>query len=157
MGQQLCGGCYQSVVVLPHVYVCLCVREWSLGAVFLSPCSLIRCVKAPLNDGLLCQCSLRRINLFHWFLFRQNASICRFPPLSWRLPTIIDGNGLRQINPFLVKITANNPWLCLMNVNSREAWFWQPQWALAPGESLHSTWTKLEPTYITCSQFRMDW
>lgn len=128
--------------------VCMCVpmcaSERSLGALSLSPGSLIRCVKAPLNDGLLCQCGLRRINLFHWFLFRQNASVCCFPPPSRRLPAIIDGNGLRQINPFLVKIAANNPWLCLMSVNQGEARFWQPhsQWALTPGESSRSTWTK---------------
>lgn len=141
-GLQLCGGCHQTVHVLPCVYVC--ASERSLGALSLSPGSLIRCVKAPLNDGLLCQCGLRRINLFHWFLFRQNASVCCFPPPSRRLPAIIDGNGLRQINPFLVKIAANNPWLCLTSVNQREARFWQPhsQRALTPGESSRSTWTK---------------
>lgn len=141
-GLQLCGGCHQTVHVLPCVYVC--ASERSLGALSLSPGSLIRCVKAPLNDGLLCQCGLRRINLFHWFLFRQNASVCCFPPPSRRLPAIIDGNGLRQINPFLVKIAANNPWLCLTSVNQREARFWQPhsQRALTPGETSRSTWTK---------------
>lgn len=145
-GLQLCGGCHQTVHVLPCVYVCASERasERSLGALSLSPGSLIRCVKAPLNDGLLCQCALRRINLFHWFLFRQNASVCCFPPPSRRLPAIIDGNGLRQINPFLVKIAANNPWLCLTSVNQREARFWQPhsQRALTPGESSRSTWTQ---------------
>lgn len=113
-GLQLCGGCHQTVHVLPCVYVC--ASERSLGALSLSPGSLIR----------------------------QNASVCCFPPPSRRLPAIIDGNGLRQINPFLVKIAANNPWLCLTSVNQREARFWQPhsQRALTPGETSRSTWTK---------------
>lgn len=132
MGLQLCGSCLYCVSslvwILPWKSVCVwvcvvpecVVRALSLGAFSLSPDSLIRCVKAPLNDGLQCHRSLRRINLFHWFLFRQKASVCRFPPPSRRLPAVIDGNGLRQINPFLVKIAANNPWLHVTS-RSREA------------------------------------
>lgn len=58
----LCGSCLVSrVCVVPECVV----RVLSLGAFSLSPDSLIRCVKAPLNDGLQCHHSLRRINLFH--------------------------------------------------------------------------------------------
>ncbi|TRY59538.1 hypothetical protein DNTS_012231 [Danionella cerebrum] len=67
---------------------------------------------------------------------RQNASVCCFPPPSRRLPAIIDANGLRQINPFLLPLRP--PFLqCLSRKVIDEKPF--PYFSLTDSSRLFST------------------